>query len=137
MTFVIGVGTSIANMNAIASAGGSGQAYFVDTGGNVTQQFVAALNDIREKTLGCEFLMPTTDAGLIDPSKVKMTFTPGGGGIARDIPRVNDATQCAGEGWYYDDNANPTKLLLCPDLCTTVQADQTGTIEISLGCLGS
>ena len=137
MTFVIGVGTSIANMNAIASAGGSGQAYFVDTGGNVTQQFVAALNDIREKTLGCEFLMPKTDAGLIDPSKVKMTFTPGGGGVARDIPRVNDATQCAGEGWYYDDNANPTKLMLCPDLCTTVQADQTGTIEISLGCLGS
>jgi len=137
LTFVIGVGSSLTNMNAIASAGGTDQAYLVDTGGNVTQQFIAALNDIREKSLGCEYVMPQTDAGIIDPDKVKMTFTPGGG-TPRDIPRVDDASQCNnGEGWYYDDNTNPTRLYLCPDLCATVQADINGKMEISLGCLGS
>jgi hypothetical protein len=136
LTFVIGVGSSLTNMNSIASSGGSGQAYLVDTGGNVTQQFIAALNDIREKSLGCEYQMPTTDAGVIDPAKVQMTFTPGGGS-PRDIPRVDNAGQCAGEGWYYDDNNNPSRLMLCPDLCTTVQGDANGKIEISLGCLGS
>jgi hypothetical protein len=136
LTFVIGVGSSLTNMNSIAAAGGTNQAYLVDTGGNVTQQFIAALNDIREKSLGCEYQMPKTDAGVIDPLMVQMTFTPGSG-TPRNIPRVADETQCNGEGWYYDNNTNPTKLTLCPSFCTTVQADQAGKIEISLGCLGS
>ncbi|HQK20108.1 MAG TPA: VWA domain-containing protein, partial [Polyangiaceae bacterium] len=136
LTFVIGVGTSLANMNAIAAAGGTQKAYLVDTGGNVTQQFIQALNDIREKSLGCEYVMPTTDAGVIDPALVQLTFTPGGG-TPRNVPQVDDASQCAGEGWYYNDKNNPTRLILCPSFCSTVQADKNGKIEISLGCLSS
>jgi hypothetical protein len=135
LTFVIGVGTSLTNMHTIAAAGGTGQAYIVNTQGNVGQQFIQALNDIREKALGCEYQMPKTDAGVIDPTMVEMTYTPGSG-TSRVIPRMTQG-QCAGEGWYYDNDANPTRLVLCPDLCGTVQADPFGKIEISLGCLGS
>ena len=76
LTFVIGVGTSLTNLNAIAAAGGTTKAYLVSAGANVTQQFIQALNDIRKKTLGCEYQMPKTDAGIIDPSKVELEWTP-------------------------------------------------------------
>ena len=46
-TFVIGVGSSLSNLNSIAMAGGTQQAFLVDTGGNVNQQFLAAMNAIR------------------------------------------------------------------------------------------
>jgi hypothetical protein len=86
-------------------------------------------------SLACEFLMPTASGGAaIDPNNVSMQYTPSGG-AAVTIPHVPDATQCSGDGWYYDDNLNPTKLLLCPTTCTTVQGAQGGKVDILVGCL--
>lgn len=86
-------------------------------------------------SLACEFAMPTASGGAaIDPQNVAMQFTPQGGSPV-DIPKVTDAAACAGDGWYYDDNQNPTKLLLCPATCTTVQAAQGGKVDILVGCL--
>ncbi len=137
LTFVIGVGTSLTNLNAIAAAGGTTKAYLVSAGANVTQQFIQALNDIRKKTLGCEYQMPKTDAGIIDPSKVELEWTPTSGAPVV-IQRVKDATACGtSEGWYYDNAVTPSKLLLCPASCTKVQADPGSKVNISLGCLGS
>lgn len=85
--------------------------------------------------LACEFTMPAGgDAGAVDPDNVSMQYTPSGGAPI-DIPHVADAAQCVGDGWYYDDNLAPTKLILCPATCTTVKADQGGKIDILLGCL--
>ncbi len=47
-TFVIGVGSSLTSLNAIAQAGGTSQAIIVDTSNNPTQQFIDALNTIRD-----------------------------------------------------------------------------------------
>ena len=58
-TFVIGVGSSLSNLNGIASAGGTTSAFLVDTGGNVNQQFLQAMNDIRHAALGCTYSIPT------------------------------------------------------------------------------
>lgn len=86
-------------------------------------------------SLACEFLMPTASGGAaIDPDNVAMQYTPSGGAPVT-IPHVSDATQCSGDGWYYDNNANPTKLLLCPTTCTTVQGAQGGKVDILVGCL--
>ena len=37
-------------------------------------------------------------------------------------------------GWYYDDPAAPTQILLCGSECTTVKADAMATINVVLGC---
>lgn len=84
--------------------------------------------------LACEFTMPTSNGSAIDPENVAMTFTPTGG-MPVDVPRVTDAASCNGPGWHYDDNVTPTKLLLCPDSCATVKADDGGKIDILVGCL--
>src|SRR5262249_41654464 len=65
-TFVIGVfgptpqeqQAASMNLNAIAQAGGTTKAFIVNTGMNVTQQFVTALNDIRTTALACEYRIP-------------------------------------------------------------------------------
>jgi len=84
--------------------------------------------------LACEFTMPTSSQGTVDPNNVSMTFTPSNG-MGVTLPRVNDASQCAGDAWYYDNNMMPTKLILCPSACTTVKADPAGKINILLGCV--
>ncbi len=87
--------------------------------------------------LGCEFALPKSDGGTIDPTKVVVQFTPSGG-PAKTLTQVTDASKCGAitDGWYYDDNTSPTKILLCPTTCSTVGADQSGTISVLLGCKG-
>ncbi len=136
-TFVIGIDpdtTMSSNLNSWATAGG-GQAFDVATAGG-SAQFLAAMKNIQGKLIGCTFGMPKSDAGIIEPSKVKVLYTPGSGAPSA-LPKVNDKTACSGPGWFYDNNANPTTIELCPGSCTTIQADPNGKIDIELGCLGS
>ena len=37
-------------------------------------------------------------------------------------------------GWYYDDEANPSTIILCPATCETVRGDESGKISVVLGC---
>ena len=57
-TFVIGVGSDTSNLDAIAQAGGTGNAFIVDTNMPVDTQFLAALNKIRGSALGCNYKIP-------------------------------------------------------------------------------
>jgi hypothetical protein len=137
LTFVIGVGSSLANLNGIAAAGGTMSAFLVDTGGNVNQQFLDALNNIRHAALGCQYTIPLpTDGSPPNYQEVNVVYTPGGGGMPRTIPYVMDKANCpmGGDGWYYDDPNNPMEIILCDQSCTTVEADMTGEVDITLGC---
>ena len=139
-TFVIGVfaqGDTGAkqNVDAIAKAGGTNSAFIVDPAQNVTAQFLTALAQIQGKSVGCEFKMPKPSQGVVDPTKVELSVTLASGTTI--INRVTNAAQCSGAGWYYDNNAAPTKITLCPASCTQVKADANPKVDISLGCLGS
>jgi hypothetical protein len=135
-TFVIGVGPSLSSLNAIAQGGGTGSAFLVDTGGNVVQQFQAALAAIQDSALGCEYTIPQPAQGMLDYGKVNVQYTPGNGGMAQLIGNVANAAACdpATGGWYYDNPAMPTKIILCDKQCTTVSADASGKVDILLGC---
>ena len=39
-----------------------------------------------------------------------------------------------GNGWYYDNPAAPTQIILCPASCTLVEGDMTGEVDVTLGC---
>jgi len=137
LTFVIGVGTSVSNLNGIAQAGGTGDAFIVDTNGNVNQQFLAALNNIRGAALGCQYTIPLpTNGGTPDFTKVNVQYTPGSGGAAQEFPKVSGASACpaSGSAWYYDNDSAPTQIILCPSTCNTVSADSTGEVDILTGC---
>jgi len=136
LTFVIGVGSSLTNLNDIAVAGGTQQAFIVDTNQNVTQQFLDALNAIKGTALGCTYSIPEPEMGNEpDYNAVNVEYTPGDGSPAQVFPKVSSAAACGAEdGWYYNDNANPTQIILCDASCDKVSADDSGTISIVLGC---
>ncbi|HMR74028.1 MAG TPA: hypothetical protein PKD61_02920 [Polyangiaceae bacterium] len=90
-------------------------------------------------SLACELVTPPQQqpGGLIDWAKVQVEYTPGGTGTPQLFPQVPNAAACAGDGFYYDNPAAPTKAILCPTACTKVKADSNAKLELLLGCLGS
>lgn len=99
--------------------------------------FIAALQQIQNAVLGCTFNIPSPSQGVLDPDTVSVEYLPNGQPPAQDLPRVNNAGACTGDGWYYDDNVNPTVINLCPTTCTTVQGDPNAEINIRIACQGS
>jgi hypothetical protein len=136
MTFVIGVGPSLSSLNGIAAAGGTTSAFLVDTGGNVNQQFLDAMDAIRHAALGCQYLIPTPVSGDPNFDEVNVVYQPGGGGPAETFPNVMNQASCpaSGNGWYYNNPAAPTQIILCPSTCTAVEGDMTGEVDVTLGC---
>jgi hypothetical protein len=86
--------------------------------------------------LPCTFDLPDPPMGeSLDPDRVNFVFTPSGGGNAITVPRVSDQTACgSAPGWYYDDPAMPTQILVCPATCSVLEGDPNGAVEIEFGC---
>jgi len=143
-TFVIGVvGADDAGateiLDAIASAGGTTEAFIVDTQGDVQMQFQDALNEIRASGLSCELAVPQAEAGqAVDYDKVNVDFT-GENGVVNELLNVTDAGGCGeGDGWYYNvsdtSKETPTRIKVCPSTCVQFQATDAGSVKIVLNC---
>ena len=135
LTFVIGVGDLEANLDQIAIGGGTMDAFMVDAGGNVEQQFLDALEAIKGQALGCAYSIPLPEDEEADYGQVNFVYTPSGG-MGITIPNVGTPDQCVpGEhGWYYDNVQSPTQILLCPHSCDLIEGDESGVVEVVLGC---
>ncbi len=134
MTFVIGIG-NVSGLNQIAQAGGSGSTgAIIVSSATAGQDFLDAMNKIRGQALGCEYLLPKpSGGGTINPNQVNVVYTPKGG-QGQLLYNVGGASNCTTKGgWYYDNQTKPTKIILCPASCNTVQGSG-GSIDIQLGC---
>jgi hypothetical protein len=120
-------------MTQIAVMGGT-TAPFDATAGQAA--FIDALKKIQGSALGCEYKMPTPGGGKeVNPALVQVTYTPGTGGDPQTLTQVDSKAACGGQGgWYYDNNAAPTKILLCDSTCNVVRNDKTAEVTILLGC---
>jgi hypothetical protein len=141
-TYVIGVladadlaSGADANLDAISKAGNGGPAFIVNTGADVTKEFLAALEKIRGASLACEYEVPK---GLgADYSKVNVAVTLGG--KTSVIPYVGSAAKCDATtgGWYYDvdpSSGTPSKIITCDATCKALKTDPAGKIDIQVGC---
>lgn len=86
--------------------------------------------------LGCELGYPSTATS--DPTKLAVTFTPMGQ-PAQTLTQVTDVSKCGAiaNAWYYDNATNPTKIILCPSMCTQANAATDGKLEALVGCKGA
>jgi hypothetical protein len=95
-----------------------------------------ATSVVNSAPLGCEIPMPTTDAGIVNPSQVKLELT-----LPPNPPQllqnVGSQAGCGGGGWYYDNPGAPTKLILCPETCNVANSVANPKVNVLLGCLGS
>jgi hypothetical protein len=105
-----------------------------------TENFDAVFNAIAEgivegAMLSCEWeIPPPPDDETFDSELVNVEFIPGGG-TPMVVQKAASLADCGdAPGWYFDDEANPTRILACPASCAEFQADMSGEIHIVFGC---
>jgi len=86
--------------------------------------------------VSCELMIPDPPMGqTLDPATIAVNYQMGGVAPGMTLPKVATAADCtAAGGWYFDDNAMPTMITLCPATCTSVQSDPDANIKLELGC---
>ncbi|MBA3456338.1 MAG: VWA domain-containing protein [Deltaproteobacteria bacterium] len=105
--------------------------------GNWTQVF----SDIQQAVVSgaqvsCDLTIPAPPMGeTLDPTKVNVKYQMGGVAPGMTLSQVSVAADCTSAGgWYYDDNAAPMKITLCPATCASVQADPSANVKVEFGC---
>jgi Mg-chelatase subunit ChlD len=132
-TYVIAIaGASIMNLDQLANAGGTGQAY--DVTANI-DQFAQKMSEIRARALACEYIIPEPPANEpFELDKVVVKYV-AGDGAQIEIPRADDEADCGqSPGWYFDDPVQPQKIELCPASCQLAQSDKQGRVNVFFGC---
>jgi hypothetical protein len=133
-TYVIGVGPSLDALNAIAAAGGTGQAMMipVDDPTQTKIQIQQSLSSIRTLSLTCNVsIPPPPDGALLDTGLVNVIYT----NSANGKQVLGYSPDCAdGNGWEYDNPSAPTHVKLCANTCAAAQGDTSGRLEILFGC---
>jgi hypothetical protein len=129
-TYVLGVGPNLTDLNKIATAGGTDQASFIDTGQDVTAQLTAKFDAIRTAVaMDCTYTVPTPPAGQTLNGYVNVNYTSGSN--APVVIPFDDTGMCA-QGWQY--NAAKTEIILCGSTCDQIKADPNASIQMSFGC---
>ena len=132
-TFVIGIGVPSTTTAAIASAGG-GQAFDLVPNALLNTTLAGALNSIRANLFPCTYALPAP--GLFDPSNPVVTYFYGAPAVVTvNEPQVANLASCgATGGFYYDNNANPTQVILCPLVCAAHQTTFGSSIKVVISC---
>ena len=140
-TFVVGVadppqepGDNLLNLNAIALAGGTEQAFIVATGdpARTEADFKAVIDNIRGIAVSCniEIPLPPTGTAFI-PEQVNVTY---GSERASDRPLTYDADCASAGSWRYDDPLSPATIVLCDDTCAQAKSDLSARLTVEFGC---
>ncbi len=146
-TFIIGMdGANFQTLEELAVAGGAtphstycadgfASCSFFNVGEGKPEAFVDALQQIQRSVVGCRFSLPTTDAGIVDPATLTVNVVSPAALEQQTLKHVASVGDC-GDGWYSDPN-RPGEFALCPQTCSTVQAEVGVSVELLAGCLGS
>ncbi|RYZ09921.1 MAG: VWA domain-containing protein [Myxococcales bacterium] len=141
-TYVIGVRNpegkggpdTVSDLNVLAVAGGTEAAIFIDTGDpdQTAADLNAAIDRIRESSITCDAPIPPAPAGSrFDPELVNLSAE-----LAGDTSELTYDADCEGDlAWRFDDEANPTTIVLCPSTCDAVQGDSTAKLSVGFGCV--
>lgn len=143
VTFVIGVfspaeeSAAKTNLDSIADAGGSTSAYVITTDQPVTQQMVAALNEIRTNAAACDYVIPRPDGSVLDATKIQIRLVGPGGEVW--LPRKSSIGECGPDGGFVFDKdpfgpLPPARVQLCPASCAIVKADPSVSVEVVVNC---
>lgn len=139
-TFVIGVPGSddfrdvlsqMAEAGGTARCANQGEACHFDLTRN-PENFDAALQQalaeiVRAVDIPCEFTIPDNQSGIFDPLQVDIAVLDSAGTVTR-IRKDNV------DGWSFDDEQNPKRILLNGMACDEVSQLVTGRLTVNFGC---
>jgi hypothetical protein len=120
-TYAVGFGgADMGEMQAVATAGGTGQPYLADQ----AQSLNGALQDIAGTMANCEYSLPGLDPQA-DTTKVNFYF---------DGVLVGYDQDCAlGQGWTWTD-ATHTAVRFCTVACDQLKNNQVSEVSATFGC---
>jgi len=138
-TYVIGVSdvpADIANLNDLATAGGTNAIFVTAAAGSADATKTALLNaldSIRHNVVSCDFTIPTpSDGRTIDVNKINVKYTPTG--QAAQTPAYS--ADCSDtSGWHFDNPAAPTKVSLCSAACDKVRSTAGAKVDVVFECI--
>lgn len=99
------------------------------TAAQIKQEFIDAFNNVRDKTTSCELILDKTNAANMDPTKVNVFLTTGG--TERPVAKGPQ------NGWSYDDEKSPTKVILNGQSCADLKSDPNASARLVVGCATS
>jgi hypothetical protein len=86
--------------------------------------------------ISCDYPIPEPPRGeTLDPDEVNVEYTEAGETRGQPIYFVPGGfADCSDSGgWYYDDNENPTTIIICPSTCASFQGKE-GALKVLFGC---
>ncbi len=136
-TYILGVGSEFGeapryNLDLAASAGGTGEASIANNAAQV-EALGQAMRNISNSKVECDFAIPPPpDGQIMEKDKVQVIYKPFSG-APQEIGKASSAGGCssANGGWYFDNEANPTRVILCECSCANLGA---GRINVQFGC---
>lgn len=139
-TFVIGVfspedlgADGRARLDELARSGGTERAFVINAGANAGNEFLDALNLIRDTAVSCEFELDASAA--LDFDRVNLRVGDASGNTTA-LLNVGDVAACGNDpGWYYLRNAagTPTQIKVCPSTCAGFMTEGV-LAELEIGC---
>jgi von Willebrand factor type A domain len=127
--------TARPNCNPNATSGNNYCHFQVTPGSGSTAalaaQFVKALTDIRGEANACEVALELVDTRgqPANPEFITVTTVD-----AETKAEKGKLAKSATDGWTFDDEANPTRVIINGPACDTLKADKTLGVQVKLGC---
>ncbi len=95
------------------------------TAAQIQAEMTAAITDIATRVQSCELAL--SKSAPIDPSKVNVVYVDGTG-------KESQVSKDAANGWTYDSETDPTKVILNGAACTSLKADPNAKVTVVVGC---
>ncbi|MBN1653162.1 MAG: hypothetical protein JXA30_05240 [Deltaproteobacteria bacterium] len=139
-TCILAFGVPVTTLELIEMTGGL--LSNLDDAGNGSGQdpFSDLLDKLAEAVIvgaqvSCEYTIPEAPAGeTFNRDMVNVIYSSSQKAPVL-YPKIPDDKSCDdNEGWRYDDPNSPSKVILCPAACTTVQNDMNAAIDVKFGC---
>jgi hypothetical protein len=124
---------TVSNLAGVAQAGGTGDAFMIDTGDPVATSaaFQAAVGAIRGVAVACNLDVPAPpDGRKFEKENVLVSYTSSG----TAMPLTYDPDCALPGAWHYDDLDQPTQVILCPSTCATVEGDSSAELSVGFTC---
>jgi hypothetical protein len=144
-TFVIGMeGAKYAALETIAAAGGAPlhkdncpagikPCHVYSVGAADSEVFRAALDQIRRSAVQCSYALPRPDAGVLDPSQLRVVVRGDSGELS--LTNTKKPESCNAEGFWVDTDQGTVQL--CPQACEELRNLQKADVRIVADCLGT
>jgi len=127
-TYVLGIeGSREADVDRIAAAGGTAEAFFVGTK-NGEEELLVALLEIQGSVLSCSYDFP--EGKDLDPGRIRIDLVIDGE-VTR-LARVDDAAACTGEAFFLTNDG--ARITLCEDTCAAARETLESSIDIAIAC---